>query len=71
MSTKDEAMTVSPNGQQTDCYTALELLGQMSNEEQKAAANGKSIPEITKHDNRWRYINIVMKLIKERQANAV
>lgn len=56
----------------TDCYTALELLQQMYNEEQKAYADaGTDYLKFSKHEYNVECIGQVMGLIRERQANAV
>jgi len=70
MSTKDEAMTVSPNGQQDACYTTLAFLEQMLNEEQEKEHRGYYNGVTRDFTTRDALYTIIM-LIKERQANVV
>lgn len=57
--------------QQTDCYTALELLAQMLNKEQEAVDRLGGYAVKTGHVKNVESIQRVMQLIKEHQANAV
>ena len=58
--------------QQTDCYAALELLEQMLKEEQEAFGEPYFITdEVQKRIDKMNAIRPVIKMIKERQANAV
>lgn len=63
---------VQQNLQQTACYTALELLAQMLNERQGLAKDGfESFDALMKNGENERALERVIRLIKERQANAV
>jgi hypothetical protein len=64
-----EAYSKASNGAKPIVSGSLELLELMWKEENKAASIGKNIPEITKHDNYAKYIDIVIRLIKARHAN--
>ena len=60
------------NLQQTDCYTALELLRQMYNESTEMAKQGfESWQELQMNSDTENALLRVMRLIKKRQANAV
>lgn len=71
-STNADVTTSKPNYSQTHCYTALELLQQMLNEEHKAyQSNIENYMVSSGHDYNIETISQVIELIKERQANAV
>lgn len=70
MSTKDKGLTISPNGQQTDCYTTLAFLEQMLKEEQEKERRGYYNGVTRDFTTRDALYTIIM-LIKERQANGV
>ena len=56
--------------QQTDCYTALELLRQMYNESTELAKQGfESWQELQMNSDTENALLRVMRLIKKRQAN--
>ena len=67
-----DVTTSKPNYSQTHCYTALELLQQMLNEEHKAyQSNIENYMVSSGHDYNIETISQVIELIKELQANAV